>query len=379
MPWPVGTLPFLGQLLHGALLPFTPPLLVPLLFYVPGRRAATCSCCAWGSPVASVSARGRSSALCATARGRFAARSPPALGRSSALCVVIRCRCGASCSAAPEALLSLIPGLVGALVRPIVSASLSWWFSHGLVGACSPFVCMRVGAPLPVVVPLLFAPVLRALSREVVVPPPAQLDLGLPCCFLLGVRALTCHLCDAPRPLCCLSLRCSSSLTSYTRCLSRLLWRLFLCWSLGSAFAHARARGRSSAPCVTARRCFAAHCAAATCGSPAPCAVFLVPCFTTCSATCGAALWLMPRLVGAPPPRARLPMGAYLPFALSSWTAPLLRELSLEEPPSAPFLVGLLYLVRLRLWALLCLRCDVPWALCRLSLHRFRPLSCPLR
>ena len=108
------------------------------------------------------------------------------------------------------------------------------------------------------------------------------------------------------------------------------------CCSLGSAFAHARARGQSSAPCVTARGRFAAYCVAAACRSPAPCAVFLLRCVATCSAACGAPLWLMPWLAGAPPPLVRLLVGTFLPFALPSLTAPRLCELSLEAPPPAP-------------------------------------------
>ena len=57
-------------------------------------------------------------------------------------------------------------------------------------------------------------------------------------------------------------------------------------------------------------------------------------------------------------------MGAYLPFALPSLTAPRLCKLSLEAPPPAPLFVGLLCLLRLGLWALSCPWCDVPWALC---------------
>ena len=150
-----------------------------------------------------------------------------------------------------------MPGLVGVVVRRLVGASLSLWVSLGLVGAPPPFVRLLVDAPLPVVVPLLFAPVLRA-SRKVAVLPPAVFVLGLPYCLLLGLRALLFPLCHVPRVFRCLSLHRSSSLTYCARCLSRLLCCLLLCCSLGSTLAHAWARGRSSAPCVTARGRFAA-------------------------------------------------------------------------------------------------------------------------
>ena len=41
-----------------------------------------------------------------------------------------------------------------------------------------------VGALLPIAMPLLFAPVLRVLSREVAMLPLARFVLGLPCCLL---------------------------------------------------------------------------------------------------------------------------------------------------------------------------------------------------
>ena len=73
-------------------------------------------------------------------------------------------------------------------MRRLVGASLSLWLSLGLVGTPPPFVRVLVGALLPVAVPVLFAPVLRALSREVAVLPPALFNQGHPYCLLLGTR-----------------------------------------------------------------------------------------------------------------------------------------------------------------------------------------------
>ena len=257
-------------------------------------------------------------------------------------------------------------GNVGApppLVRRLWGASLLLWLLPGLVGAPSPFVHLLVGAPLPIAVPLLCTPVLRALSREVAVVPPARFVLGLPCCLLLGLPALMCPLCGVRRVLCCLALRRSSSLIGYVCFCVGCCATLLCCW-LGSAFAHARACGPSCAPCVTARGRFAAYCGAAACRYPVPWAVFPVRCVATCSAACGAPLWVMPGLVGAPLPLVRLLVGAHLPFALPSLTAPRLCELTFEAPPPAPLLVGLLRLSRLGLLALSGPLSNVPWALC---------------
>ena len=121
--------------------------------------------------------------------------------------------------------------------------------------------------------------------------------------------------------------------------------------------------GPSCAPCVTARGRFAAYCGAAACRYPVPWAVFPVRCVATCSA-CGAPFWVMPGLVGAPLPLVRLLVGAHLPFALPSLTAPRLCELTFEAPPPAPLLVGLLRLSRLGLLALSGPLSNVQWALC---------------
>ena len=257
-PWPVGAPPFVVQVLVGAWIHVTLPLPVALLLRVPSFLVAVLprAPAARGAPLSPMPRLGCSSALCATARGHFAACGSAALGRSSALCPFFRCCCGATCSAAPEAPLSLILGLVGApppLVFRLVGASLSLWVLPRLVGAPPPFVCLLVGAPLPVAVPLSFAPVLRALSRGVVVLPLARFVLGLRYCLGLVLRALVCPLCGIPWVLCCLALRRSSSLICFACCLSRLLCCLLLCCSLGSAFTHARARERSCAPCARGR------------------------------------------------------------------------------------------------------------------------------
>ena len=80
----------------------------------------------------------------------------------------------------------------------LVGASPSLRLLPGLVGAPPPFVCLLVTAPLPVAVPLLFALVLPALSREVVVLPPARFVFELPYGLLLGLQALVCPLCGVP-------------------------------------------------------------------------------------------------------------------------------------------------------------------------------------
>ena len=144
-PWPVGAPPsFLATAVgRFATYHFAAP------SHSPAPRAfvlglvASCSSYSRSSVVAYAWARGRSSALCATTLGQFVACSSAAVGRSSALCVVFRRCCGASCSAALEVPLSLIPGLVGAPPPPM---------------------CRLVGAALPSALPLPVAPRLRALS-----------------------------------------------------------------------------------------------------------------------------------------------------------------------------------------------------------------------
>ena len=152
-----------------------------------------------------------------------------------------------------------------------------------------------------------------------------------------------CPLCGVQRVLCGIALRRSSSVIFYACVLSGLLCCLLFCGSVGSAFAHAGAWGRSSALCVTARGCFAAYCAPAASLSPTACTLFPVCCVATTSTACGVPFWLIRGLVETPPPLVQLLVGAILPFAAPLWTTPPLCELSLVAPPLAPLLMGLVF------------------------------------
>ena len=339
-------------------------------------------------------------------RGRCAALCSAAPGCSSAPCVVLfGCR-AASCSGARGAPPTPIPQLKGApppfvrllmgasppVVTPLPVAPLLRALSLlvAVLPLAPPLVGLRCGfrlgppplvrllvlllseASLPIAVPFLFAPVLPALSCEIVVLPLAPFVLGLPCCLLLGWWALVRPFCDVPWMSCCLSLCRSSSLICYVRCLSRLLCCLLLCCSWGSAVSYASARGRSSALRDTARGRFAAYRSTPPARSPAPCAIYLGCCAVGCSAACGALRPPMLGHVGTPPPFVRLLMDVAPQFALPLPVATLLRPLScaVDVPPRAPPLVGVCCRLCLGSWALLRPLCDRSWALCCPMLYR---------
>ena len=254
-----------------------------LLLRLPRRPFAPSRCCLAGFATSCSAVRGSlfahaSARGCSAARGRFAAYCDAAPGRFAAPCAVsLGCRV-AFCSAACGAPLWLLPGPVGATPPP---ARL--------------LVLLLMGALQPVAVPLLFAPVLRALSCEDVVLPLAPFVLGLPCCLLLGLWALVCPLCDVPWLSCCLSIRRSSSLTCYAPVRSPMLG------PVGAAVCFA-APGRCRASC------------AILCGL----------CAASCSSARGGLLSLVPGPVGAPPAFVRPLVGALLPCALPYLIAPLL-------------------------------------------------------
>ena len=223
----------------------------------------------------------------------------------------------------------------------------------------------------------------------------------------------------------------SQSTLSSVRLFPRWLSCLPLCCSWSCLFAYAGAHG-----CCATHGRFVAYCDTAPGCSAAPCVVSLGGRVACCSAACGAPLWPLLALLGAPPPVVRqlllLLVGASLPLAvplfvcsrapcatLRGWCAtscslclgaPLLLtpELVLARVPLvgrpmgvllpiAPRLllahlhcvpsvydavlplafrfIGLCPLLRLGLLALLRLWCGCSWMLCRLSLCRPRSLS----
>ena len=145
---------------------------------------------------------------------------------------------------------------------------------------------------------------------------------GAPWSLTLGLVGILRPLCDCSWVLRRLPLCRSWSLACSVCCLSRLLCCLLLCRSWGSAAALAWICGRSSALCVIAREFLGR--------TPAPCAVSLGFCATSCSAACGALLSATPELVNAPQRCVRRLVGASLPLSLLLFMAPLPRALSFD-------------------------------------------------
>ena len=206
----------------------------------------------------------------------------------------------------------------------------------------APFLLMPglMGAPPPIVTPLPVTPLLRALSLLVAVLPLVPPLVGLRCGFSPGPWAPLRPSCDCSCYCSCGSSwtlrRCllwhSRSLPCSVRYLVRLLCCLLLLRSWGSVVAYARARGRSSALCVTARGRFAALCSTVFDRSLAP--LLCTLCF------------------------------------------------KVAFPPSAPLLVGLRCGPCLGPWALLRLLCDcacVPCRLCPSALGRCSALCVVIR
>ena len=147
------------------------------------------------------------------------------------------------------AVLPLAPAARGAPLSPL----------FGPVGtAPPPFLRLPGGALLPVAPPLLVATLLRVLSFNANVVPPALPRLRLRYRLSLGLWVLLCLLCAGSWALRCLVLYRSRSLLGSTRRPSWLPRCLLLWCSWGPAYASAWARGRSSALCATARGRFVA-------------------------------------------------------------------------------------------------------------------------
>ena len=330
-----------------------------------------------------------------TARGRFPAYSFAALGRTSARCATSRRACGAACSAAREAALSLIPGLVGApppLVRRLLGivlpcalplpvgpgvrapsfliaalplASVLVGLHRRLcLGSPPPFVPLLVGAFPPIALPLLDAPLLSVLSFDVALVPPALPRLRLRYRLSLGSGLLLHLLCTGSLVLHWLVLRAPSFFVAAlppASMLVRLRRRLCLgSWALLRPLCdYSRALRRLLLRLL--RRPFA------------PCGGFLGGFAALCSVVRGAPFLLVPRLAGAP-----LPVGASPPIVTPLQVAPLPRAPSLlvAMMPLATPLVRLCCGFCLGPWAALRPSGYCSWALHCLSLCRFCLLPC---
>ena len=271
---------------------------------------------------------------CAPASGHVVGCGYAALGRSSAMCVVLRRCCHALCFAAPEAPLSLIPGLIDApppLMRHLVlrrSRSLlacvchpSWlprclllWCSRQSADAyawargCSSALCETARG--------------RFAAYCSVFPVAPFIPCGFfpwwLCCLLLRCSWGTLWACAwAGRSLRCLLWCRSQSLRCSVRCLSWWMYYLLLHRLWGSVVAFASARGCRLALGATVRATaygrFAVCCCAAFVCSRARCVVLRGCCATSCTICLGASLLLTTGLVGARVPLVRLSVAVLSP------------------------------------------------------------------